>query len=99
MSKETRRKFCNMAHVGRWIETIYPKCSNQKVPEFGKNFVQDMTGSILQKQAEVEGYPLEDLIITTLITTQYDSKQLQELLALLQQKQTRDLFWKYKFQL
>lgn len=37
-SKETRRKFCNMIHAGRWIEKICPECPNQKEPEYGKHF-------------------------------------------------------------
>ncbi|KZV23047.1 Armadillo-like helical domain containing protein [Dorcoceras hygrometricum] len=36
-SKDTRRKFCNMAHIGRWIETI---CRNVQIrkSQNGKNF-------------------------------------------------------------
>ncbi|KAK6131650.1 hypothetical protein DH2020_034664 [Rehmannia glutinosa] len=37
-SKETYRKFCNMAHVGRWIDRICQACPEQKEPEFGKGF-------------------------------------------------------------
>ena len=37
-TKETRRKFCNMAHVGRWTEHICPSCPEQEKPLFGKAF-------------------------------------------------------------
>ncbi|XP_057800901.1 uncharacterized protein LOC131016273 [Salvia miltiorrhiza] len=37
-SKETRHKFCNMAHLGYWIDHICTECPTQKEPEFGKGF-------------------------------------------------------------
>ncbi|GFQ02388.1 hypothetical protein PHJA_002382800 [Phtheirospermum japonicum] len=38
VSKDTYREFCNMAHVGRWIDRICLACPEQKEPEFGKGF-------------------------------------------------------------
>ncbi|KAL3619050.1 hypothetical protein CASFOL_037278 [Castilleja foliolosa] len=38
VSKEAHRKFCNMPHIGRWIDRICQSCPEQKEPEFGKGF-------------------------------------------------------------
>ncbi|GFP89763.1 putative F-box/LRR-repeat protein at3g44810 [Phtheirospermum japonicum] len=38
VSKDTFRKFCNMAHVGQWIDRICQSCPEQKEPEFEKGF-------------------------------------------------------------
>ena len=59
-SRETRRKYCNMAHFGKWTEHICPECPSQKEPEFGqrfqKNFGQGKIGE-RGKGPRIEKFP------------------------------------------
>ena len=54
-SKETHRKFYDMAHFGQWDKHICSDCSSQKEPEFGKRFLPRM-GKNKARSSEYDEY-------------------------------------------